>query len=190
MYYSFSRGGRRLAMNRWFKSIFFYGLIFLVLIAVIGLFKGQGEDAEEYNVQEFMEALSNGEVKEMTMQPKNKIMRITGVLEKNEKPFLTQVPDNTDIVASITERASEQSILRNEEEEQSSAFVSFLTMMLPFLIIVLIFFSILTRAQGGGGGGGRVMNFGKSKAKLYNDEKEKKRFTDVAGADEEKQELI
>ncbi|HLQ74099.1 MAG TPA: ATP-dependent zinc metalloprotease FtsH [Bacillota bacterium] len=177
-------------MNRWFKSIFFYGLIFLVLIAVIGLFKGQGEDAEEYNVQEFMEALSNGEVKEMTMQPKNKIMRITGVLEKNEKPFLTQVPDNTDIVASITERASEQSILKIEEEEQPSAFVSFLTMMLPFLIIGLIFFFILTRAQGGGGGGGRVMNFGKSKAKLYNDEKEKKRFTDVAGADEEKQELI
>src|SRR5699024_5472146 len=139
MYYSFSRGGRRLAMNRWFNSIFFYGLIFLVLIAFIVLFIGQGDDAEEYNIQESMEAMSNGEVKDMTMQTKNKIMRITGVLEKNEKPFLTQVPDNTDIVASITERASEQSILKIEEEEQPSAFVSFLTMMLPFLIIGLIF---------------------------------------------------
>src|SRR5699024_3115298 len=85
---------------------------------------------------------------------------------------------------------SDQSILKIAQEEQPSAFVSFLTMMLPFLIIGLIFFFILTRAQGGGGGGGRVMNFGKSKAKLYNDEKEKVRFTDVAGADEEKQELI
>ena len=39
------------------------------------------------------------------------------------------------------------------------------------------------------GGGSRVMNFGKSKAKLYNDDKKKVRFKDVAGADEEKQEL-
>src|SRR5690625_2156965 len=76
-----------------------------------------------------------------------------------------------------------------EEEEQPSAFLSFLTMMLPFLIIGLIMFIIFTRAQGGGGDG-RVMNFGKSKAKLYNEEKAKVRFTDVAGADEEKQELV
>src|SRR5699024_8109738 len=83
----------------------------------------------------------------------------------------------------------EKSVLKIEQEEQPSAFVSFLTMMLPFLLIGLIFFFIFTRAQGGGGGG-RVMNFGKSKAKLYTEEQTKVRFTDVAGADEEKQELV
>lgn len=45
-------------------------------------------------------------------------------------------------------------------------------------------------SQSQGGGGGKVMSFGKSKAKLYNDDKKKVRFTDVAGADEEKQELV
>src|SRR5690625_4674247 len=176
-------------MNR-FRHIFFYGVLFLVVIAVIGLFTQQDPDMEEFNVQEFMQALNNGEIKEMTMQPKNKIMRLTGVLIKDEKEFVTQIPDSSEVVASITEQAREQSVLKVAEEEQPSAFVSFITMMLPFLIIGLIFFFILTRAQGGGGGGGKVMNFGKSKAKLYNDEKKKVRFPDVAGADEEKQELV
>ena len=175
-------------MDRVFRNILFYALIFLVLIGVISLFQGQNDHAEQYNVRQFMPALDNGEIVEMTMQPKNKIMRITGVLN-NDQPFIVQVPDNTEIVADITEKAQEQSVLRVEQEEQPSAFVNFLTMMVPFLIIGLIFFFIFTRAQGGGGGG-RVMNFGKSKAKLYTEEKIKVRFNDVAGADEEKQELI
>src|SRR5690625_2294540 len=176
-------------MDRIFRNVLFYALIFLVLIGVLSLFKGQNEQAEEYNVQQFIQALDNGEIAEMTMQPKNKIMRITGTLNKDNQPFIVQVPDNTEIIATITDKATEQSVLKVDQEEQPSAFMNFLTMMLPFLIIGLIFFWIFTRAQGGGGGG-RVMNFGKSKAKLYNEEKAKVRFTDVAGADEEKQELV
>ena len=176
-------------MNRLFRNIFFYGVIFLVLFSVINLFTGQNNDAEELNVKEFMEALNSGDIEEMTMQPVNKIYRVTGLLGA-EKPFVAQVPDNPDIIADITKAATEQSVLMVDEEEQPSAFVSFLTMMLPFLLIGLIFFFFLTRAQGGGGGGGRVMNFGKSKAKLYDESKKKVRFSDVAGADEEKQELV
>src|SRR5699024_3206139 len=164
-------------------------LIFLVLIGVVSLFKGQNEQSDELNVREFMEALDSGDIAEMSMQPKNKIILVTGALEKDKQPFVVQLPDNTDVIADVTEKASEQSVLTVEQEEQPSAFVNFLTMMLPFLLIAIIFFFIFTRAQGGGGGG-RVMNFGKSKAKLYSEEKEKVRFSDVAGADEEKQELV
>src|SRR5690625_4579949 len=176
-------------MDRLFRNVLFYALIVLVLVFVFGLFKGQGEQSEELSVNEFMQVLENGDIKKMTMEPKNKIMRITGELTQGEKEFVAQVPDNTEIVATITKTAREQSIMEMKQEEQPSAFLNFLTMMIPFLLIGLIFFFIFTRAQGGGGGG-RVMNFGKSKAKLYNEEKAKVRFTDVAGADEEKQELI
>src|SRR5690625_7597813 len=62
--------------------------------------------------------------------------------------------------------------------------------MIPFLMIGFFIFFMLSRAQGGGGGGKGVMNFGKSKAKMYSEEKKKVRFKDVAGADEEKQELV
>ena len=59
--------------------------------------------------------------------------------------------------------------------------------MIPFVIIFILFFFLLNQAQGGGG---KVMNFGKSRARLYNEEKKKVTFDDVAGADEEKQELV
>jgi cell division protease FtsH len=71
--------------------------------------------------------------------------------------------------------------------EETSGWVTFFTSIIPFVIIFILFFFLLNQAQGGGS---RVMNFGKSKAKLYSEEKKKVRFKDVAGADEEKQELV
>ncbi|GAB3054710.1 ATP-dependent zinc metalloprotease FtsH [Virgibacillus ainsalahensis] len=177
-------------MSRIFRNVFFWILIFLIIIGIIGVFQGQNEETQQFNVQEFYDALNNGEIEEMTYQPVNNVIRFTGTLVDGGQQFTAQVPDNTEIIASITEQATEQSVLNIEQEEQPSAFMSFLTMMLPFLIIGLIFFFILSRAQGGGGGGGRVMNFGKSKAKMYTEDKKKVRFKDVAGADEEKQELV
>jgi cell division protease FtsH len=174
-------------MNRVFRSAFFYLIIFLVIIAVISLLSGQHEQAEEIDVREFMQTLDKGDIKEMTMQPVNGIMRITGEL-KDDSQFIAQVPDNDDIISDITSKATEQSVLNVEQMDQPSIWVTLLTTMIPFLIIGLLFFFLLSQAQGGGGG--RVMNFGKSKAKMYNEEKKKVRFTDVAGADEEKQELV
>src|SRR5690625_2612339 len=83
-------------MNRMFRNVLFYLLLFVVIIGVIGVFTDGNEQAEEYNVKEFMTALNNGEIKEMTMQPVNKIMRFTGELNDDNKPFVAQVPDNTD----------------------------------------------------------------------------------------------
>ncbi|WP_404450827.1 ATP-dependent zinc metalloprotease FtsH [Virgibacillus necropolis] len=175
-------------MKRLMRNVFFWFLIFLVVVAVIELFRGQDEQAEELNVEEFMQALNNGDIAEMTMQPVNMVYRITGELEDGDKQFIAQVPDNTEIIANITEKATEQSVLNIEQEEQPSGWVTFLTTMIPFLIIGLFFFFILSQSQGGGGG--RVMNFGKSKAKMFSEDKKKVRFKDVAGADEEKQELV
>jgi cell division protease FtsH len=174
-------------MNRVFRSAFFYLIIFLVIIAVISLLSGQQEQAEEYDVQKFMQSLESGQIKEMTLQPVNGIYRITGKLS-DDKQFIAQVPNNEDVIADITNTAREQSVLNVEQMDQPSIWVTLLTTMIPFLIIGLLFFFLLSQAQGGGGG--RVMNFGKSKAKMYTEEKKKVRFTDVAGADEEKQELV
>ena len=74
-----------------------------------------------------------------------------------------------------------------KETPKTSGWVQFFTGLLPFLIIIILFFFLLSQSQGGGN---RVMNFGKSKAKLYDNDKKKVRFKDVAGADEEKAELV
>ncbi len=74
-----------------------------------------------------------------------------------------------------------------EKMEGDNVWISFLTSIIPFVIIFILFFFLLNQAQGGGG---KVMNFGKSRARLYNEEKKRVTFEDVAGADEEKQELV
>ena len=176
-------------MNRIFRNTIFYLLIFLVVIGVVGLFRGQGDPQTEYNVNEFYDKLNNGEITEMTIQPVNGVMQITGQEQGAEEgeTFTTQLPANDEVISNITELAQEQSILSVEQEEQPSAWVTFLTSIIPFVIIFILFFFLLNQAQGGGS---RVMNFGKSKAKMYSEEKKKVRFKDVAGADEEKQELV
>ncbi len=179
-------------MKRLNRGVVLYVIIILGVILTVTMLMNSNEQPKEFDLKEFTGALEAGEIKEMTMEPKNKIMRITGTLEKDKHPFITQIPDNTDIVAKVSNTAEEQGIIKIAEEEQPSALVSMLTVAVPFILIGLIFFIIFTRAQGGsgGGGGGKMMNFGKSKAKLYTEEEAKVRFSDVAGADEEKQELM
>ncbi|RWZ51274.1 ATP-dependent metallopeptidase FtsH/Yme1/Tma family protein [Halobacillus fulvus] len=177
-------------MNRIFRNTIFYLLIFLVVIGVVGLFRGQGEPQQELNVNQFYDRLNNGQIEEMTIQPVNGVIQVSGQLadsEEGEGTFTAKLPANDEVISNITEIGQEQSILSVEEEEQPSAWVTFLTTLIPFIIIFILFFFLLNQAQGGGS---RVMNFGKSKAKMYTEEKKKVRFKDVAGADEEKQELV
>ncbi|MFC7061781.1 ATP-dependent zinc metalloprotease FtsH [Halobacillus seohaensis] len=176
-------------MNRIFRNTIFYLLIFLVVIGVVGLFRGQGEPEETLNVNEFYDRLNNGEIEEMTMQPVNGVVRVTGSIagSAEDETFTANIPANEEIISNVSSQAQEQSILSVEEEEQPSVWVTVLTSIIPFVIIFILFIFLLNQAQGGGS---RVMNFGKSKAKQYSEDKKKVRFKDVAGADEEKQELV
>lgn len=174
-------------MNRITRNLIFYFVIFLVIISAMELITGQANRTEEFKLNEFMEVLDNEEVESMEMRPANGVMRITGILDNKDKTeFITNIPDNPDIVANITLKAANQG-LSIQEEEQPSPWLSFLMTIAPFIIIVIIFIFLMNQSQGGGN---KVMNFGKSKAKMYNEDKKKVSFNEVAGADEEKQELI
>ncbi|SDJ72717.1 ATP-dependent zinc metalloprotease FtsH [Salimicrobium halophilum] len=176
-------------MNRIFRNTIFYLLIFLVIIGILSLFRGQGEPQETLSVNQFLDRLDNGEIQELTLQPVNNVYVAKGQLEGGgeDNSFSVHLPANEQFISQVTETATSQSILNVEEEEQPSAWVTFLTGIIPFVIIFILFFFLLNQSQGGGS---KVMNFGKSKAKMYSDDKKKVRFKDVAGADEEKQELV
>ena len=79
-------------------------------------------------------------------------------------------------IEEITQTAREQDGLtfNVEPEEEPSPWTSMLFTIIPLLIIFFLFIFLMSQAQGGsGGGGGRMMNFGKSKAKLYDQSKNK-----------------
>jgi cell division protease FtsH len=174
-------------MNRIFRNTIFYLLIFLVIIGVVSFFNGSNDPTDNISYNEFVAHLEKNEVDEFSMQPERGVFEVRGKFEnevKEGKNFLTYVPNSEKILARIDEAGSKVEVMPAKE---TSGWVTFFTSIIPFVIIFILFFFLLNQAQGGGS---RVMNFGKSKAKLYNDDKKKARFKDVAGADEEKQELV
>lgn len=178
-------------MNRIFRNTIFYLIIFLVIIGIIGLFNNGSQPNEELTYGEFLNALDSGEVTEIEIQPDRSVYNVRGQLEGYDETeyFLTNIPFESSALETIDEVAQANNTEVNVlQAPETSGWVTFLTTIIPFVIIFILFFFLLNQAQGGGGG--RVMNFGKSKAKLYTEEKKKVRFKDVAGADEEKQELV
>lgn len=175
-------------MNRIFRNTIFYLLIFLVIIGVVSFFNGNNAPTENITYDKFIEHLESGQVESLTLQPERGVYQIRGTLEGYEegKVFLTYVWNSEQSLAQIQNAAAKAKVEVLPAKE-TSGWVTFFTSIIPFIIIFILFFFLLNQAQGGGS---RVMNFGKSKAKLYNDEKKKVRFKDVAGADEEKQELV
>ncbi|MBY0148340.1 ATP-dependent zinc metalloprotease FtsH [Neobacillus niacini] len=174
-------------MNRIFRNTIFYLLIFLVIIGVVSFFNGSNEPTDNISYNEFVTHLEKNEVDEFSMQPERGVFEVRGKFEKEVKEgknFLTYVPNSEKILERIDAAGSKVEVMPAKE---TSGWVTFFTSIIPFVIIFILFFFLLNQAQGGGS---RVMNFGKSKAKLYNDDKKKARFKDVAGADEEKQELV
>ncbi|PZX02818.1 membrane protease FtsH catalytic subunit [Psychrobacillus insolitus] len=178
-------------MNRALRYAILYLLIFFVIVGIFATFNTSNQPTKNIRYDEFMTSLSKGEVTSFSMQPEQGVYFVEGEMkgyEEGEK-FLTKLPYNSDEMQSEIYAIAKANSVDVEvvETSKTSGWVQFFTGLLPFLIIIILFFFLLSQSQGGGN---RVMNFGKSKAKLYDTEKKKVRFNDVAGADEEKAELV
>lgn len=173
-------------MNRVFRNVIFYALIFLVLVGILSWFKNSNELTKPISYNEFVSYLENDQIEKYTIQPERGVYEIRGKLKNSQDGglFITYVINSPSMLERIDASPSTVEVLPAKE---TSVWVSIFTAIIPFIIIFILFVFLLNQAQGGGS---RVMNFGKSKAKLYTDDKKKVRFKDVAGADEEKQELI
>jgi len=137
---------------------------------------------------QFRSHLNKNEIVNVKLQPQGgNVFSAEGQYKTKKhgtkKMFKTFVPGTDSALNSIDRKTK----LDFSAPEQSGGWLGTIISILPFIIIFALLFFLINQAQGGGG---RVMNFGKSKARLYSDEKKKVRFKDVAGADEEKQELV
>lgn len=179
-------------MNRIFRNTIFYLLIFLIIVGVVSIFQSPQTETEEITFDKFQELLETGQVDSLNIQPKNDVYAVRGqeVGAEEDHFFTVNIPDLPsflEVVIASTDGGEGLNDLVFEQADEPSGWLNFFTMLIPFVIIFILFFFLLSQAQGGGS---RVMNFGKSKAKLVSEDKKKARFKDVAGADEEKQELV
>ncbi|AKU26809.1 ATP-dependent zinc metalloprotease FtsH [Geobacillus stearothermophilus] len=175
-------------MNRIFRNTIFYLLIFLVVIGVVSFFNGTNQRTEPMTYDAFITHLENGDVESFSIKPERGVYEIKGRLKTyNEGQYFSTYVMNSDKVLDRIDAAAARTRVEVVPADETSGWVTFFTSIIPFVIMFILFFFLLNQAQGGGS---RVMNFGKSRARLYTDDKRKVRFRDVAGADEEKEELV
>ncbi|ANE45978.1 cell division protein FtsH [Paenibacillus swuensis] len=178
-------------MNRIIRNTGFYLLIFLVTVGIVHFISNQNDQTKTIKYDQFVKAVESDNIKSIEAQWDGFTYYISGEYKKSPNPesatFDTRAfedfPDTPELDKIIKSGAT----VNVKKMEGQSGWLTLLTSIIPFVIMFVLFFFLLNQAQGGGG---KVMNFGKSKARLYNEEKKRVTFEDVAGADEEKQELV
>ena len=196
--------------NGLFRNSLFYIVIFLLIIGVVYLFNGNGNSSQTQEIQssQFVKDLNANKIKKFSIQPSGGVYKITGEYRNAQKrttntgfslggsqstavtSFSTQVLTNNSTVSEIDKVAKNHNVKMNTKAEESSGFWINLLVYVAPLVIFFFFFYMMMGQAGQGGGNGRVMNFGKSKAKPADSKENKVRFADVAGEEEEKQELV
>ncbi|WP_314354440.1 ATP-dependent zinc metalloprotease FtsH [uncultured Granulicatella sp.] len=195
-----------------FRNGLMYILIFVAIIGLVSWFnQGSNGQTTEVSYTQFVQELKKGDIKEIKMQYANSVYTITGeykeakentntsskglaIFDKRSSKtsnFKTTVLPNDGTVTEINNAAQQAGTqITTLPESQSGIWLSlFLQLVVPLGIFGFLMFNLLSSQMGQGGPRG-VMNFGRSKATDQNKQKVKVRFSDVAGAEEEKQELV
>ena len=166
-------------MGRFTKNIVLYLLIIAALVIAIDAFSGQSANKSELSYTGFIQQVQQKKVESVTITNDHSIK---GKL-KNGTEFATYAPSDDTLIRTLQDNGVE---ITAAPPEQPTWWMSLLGSAIPIIILVVLFFFIMQQTQGGGG---RVMNFGKSRAKLMGEGNVKVSFKDVAGAEEAKQEL-
>ena len=193
--------------NGFIKNPFLYILIIVVLVTGFQyFFTGSATGrSQQINYSQLVKEIQNNNVTEMSYQPNGSIIEVSGTYKKPKEskdttgilffsPEISKVSRFTSVVLPSDTTVSDLQKLAAEHETEvtikressSGMWINLLISLVPFIIIAFIFMSMMN--QGGGGARG-AMNFGRNKARAANKEDIKVRFSDVAGAEEEKQEL-
>jgi len=159
------------------RQIIFYLVIALVVVMLLSMFN-TGPEPVEISYNQFVAKIESGEVEKVVAHGNE----IEAVLVDGTEIETTR-PEDHQLTALLLEHNVSYS---PHPERGPEWWQTALTYMIPFLLIIGIFFFFMQQSQGGGN---RVMNFGKSKAKMQESDKKKVTFDDVAGADEERAEL-
>ncbi|AKP02479.1 cell division protein FtsH [Companilactobacillus farciminis] len=201
--------------NRLINNSLFYILLFVVLVLAASWFAGgqSSDQSKTLSQDQFITQLKQGKVKSFKLEPIGGAYQVTGEYKKAQKAdttrsvslfsrsqstgssevtsFSSTVLPNNDTLKRINNAATAKGVKTTAApKSQSGQWISLiLTVIVPFALFFFIIFAMMGRG-GQGGGANRVMNFGKYKVKPQDPKKNKVRFSDVAGAEEEKQELV
>ena len=163
-------------MSPFYKNLALWLVISLMIIMLVQIFKQPERTSSSVTYSEFMSMVESGSVIQVTIQGDN----ISGV--SSQGPFKTYAPKDPELIHLLRSKGVK---IAAKPEENSSWFQVFLSWV-PMLLLIGVWIFFMRQMQAGGG---KALSFGKSRARLMTDSKEKVTFDDVAGIDEAKEEL-
>lgn len=176
-------------MKKSMRGYGFYFIILLIIMAAVYLSESfSGNSNENYSYTNYLDDLGTGKAKQVEVfqneeAPTGRV-RVTLTDGKTYTIYVSNVE-----TAELDARQYNVPSFVNDIEKPSWFLTSVLPYLIGFIIIIVMFSFITNQASGGGGGNSKVMNFGKSRAKMTTDEGKLTTFKNVAGLQEEKEEL-
>ncbi|MFQ5519685.1 MAG: ATP-dependent metallopeptidase FtsH/Yme1/Tma family protein, partial [Mariprofundus sp.] len=166
------------------KNIMLWLVIGLTMMSLFNMFSTPMSKADKMAYSTFIEKVDKGMVETATIREN----QVIGQYRSNSgdvKNYDVTAPVND---PTLTQRLLDQHVVVNvKEKEEVPFFLSILISWFPMLLLIAVWVFFMRQMQGGGKGG--AMGFGKSKAKLLNENTARVTFSDVAGCDEAKQEV-
>ena len=199
--------------NGFTHNVLFYSVIFLCIMGIAYFFFGGNNNSGQTKTvsqSEFITELKDNKVKSFQVQPNGGVYKITGTYRKAQTmnnssslgisfagnrgssttQFQSSVLQSDVTVGQLQRYANRDNVkISTRAEESNSVWMNLILTVIPLVIMIFFFYMMMGQAGQGGRGGG-VMNFGKSHVKPSNAKQNKVRFSDVAGEEEEKQELV
>ena len=172
-------------MNRNAKGLGFYLIVVLLILLLLTYFRGGLEASQSWNYDQLEEAITQEEVVKVEITPNQEVP--TGSLKVLLSDGNVKYVNVTDITKAESELREHENIdVEIEDVERSSVWISILPSLLIGIVLVFVFTMMNRQA---GGGNSKMMNFGKSRARMITPDAKRVTFDDVAGLQEEKEEL-
>ena len=172
------------------KGIISYFVLFGLMLVIFYLFTLSNNKVNKFSYDEFINHMNNNEIQEIVITPRNSqgVYEIRGSLKtySNNESFYLKLPLSNEVISKIL--AGEETYdfkSTTSSDPASSTLLQFLINVVPMLIILGVGFYLVTKQMGSAN---KSMDFGRSKARL-NEESNKITFKDVAGLEEEKEEV-
>jgi len=164
------------------RNFFTWVIIFAVVMMISNIFGGEGGlNSKKIVFSEFMKKVDAGEVVQVDIKGSDLVGKL-----KDESQFYTYLPEYPNLVEKLQEKGVEINAVPLVSKTEK--FIGGLLGWLPFILMIVLWIMLSKGAAGGGGARG-AFGFGKSRARLLQENKNKITFADVAGIDEAKQEL-
>ncbi|MDB2461456.1 ATP-dependent zinc metalloprotease FtsH [Gammaproteobacteria bacterium] len=170
-------------MNDMLKNMLVWIVIAVVIMSVFNNFIPQKESSTNLSYSEFISQVKSSQIRSVVIEADGKT--ISGTYN-NGTTFLTYGLNDPKLVDDLLANNIE---ILTQPPAKPSLFLQILIQWFPMLLLIGVWLFFMRQMQGGGGGKGGAMSFGKSKAKMMNEDENKVTFADVAGVEEAKQEV-